>query len=293
MDSAIDFTCGTLGGIANVYVGQPLDTIKVKMQMFPNLYKNAFNCGLDTYKKDGIARGLYAGTVPALAANVSENAVLFLSYGICQKALANITRKNDVKKLSSFQNALAGSGAAFFASLVLCPTELVKCRLQSAREISNSTNIGPIKLCKEIYQQSGIRGFYHGLVSTFAREMPGYFFFFGTYEFTRSLLTPKNKTKDDIGLLKTALCGGLGGASLWIAIFPADVVKSRIQIDSSSALAKGSFLGALKTILKNEGIGKLYSGLGPTVIRSFFATGALFVTVEETKKFFNKLRNKD
>jgi len=290
MDSVIDFTCGTLGGIATVYTGQPLDTIKVKMQMFPSLYKSAVGCGVETLKKDGIYRGLYAGTVPALAANVSENAVLFFSYGLCQKAMAKMNFKKDVSELSSFQNALSGSGAAFFASLVLCPTELVKCRLQSAREISNSSNLGPMKLVKDIYKHSGVRGFYHGLVSTFAREMPGYFFFFGTYELTRSMMTPKNKTKDDIGIFKTAICGGLGGVSLWVAIFPADVVKSRIQIDSQSALAKGGFFNALKTIFKNEGIAKLYSGLGPTIVRSFFATGALFVTVEESKKFFNSLR---
>lgn len=290
MDSAIDFTCGTLGGIATVYTGQPLDTIKVKMQMFPELYKNALRCGYETYKNDGIYRGLYAGTVPALAANVSENAVLFFSYGLCQKAMANINKKKDVSELNSFQNALSGSGAAFFASLVLCPTELVKCRLQSAREISN-TSIGPMKLVKDIFKKSGIRGFYHGIVPTFAREMPGYFFFFGTYELTRSLMTPKNKTKDDIGIVKTAICGGLGGVSLWVSIFPADVVKSRIQIDSHSALAKGGFLNALYTIFKNEGIAALYSGLGPTVIRSFIATGALFVTVEESKKFFNSFRS--
>ena len=74
MEAAIDFTSGVMGnyttivsnyqqikefidlkgGIANVYVGQPLDTIKVKMQMFPHLYKNAFKCGLETFKKDGI-----------------------------------------------------------------------------------------------------------------------------------------------------------------------------------------------------------------------------------------------
>lgn len=34
----------------------------------------------------------------------------------------------------------------------------------------------------------GIRGFYRGLGSTFIREMPGYFFFFGSYEGTRELL---------------------------------------------------------------------------------------------------------
>lgn len=58
---------------------------------------------------------------------------------------------------------------------------------------------GPAKLCKQIFRESGFRGFFHGLVPTFAREMPGYFFFFGTYELTRSLMTPVGKTKDDIG----------------------------------------------------------------------------------------------
>jgi solute carrier family 25 ornithine transporter 2/15 len=64
------------GGTASVYVGQPLDTIKVKMQMFPNLYNNALKCGLETLKKDGVARGLYAGTVPALTANIAGKQIL-------------------------------------------------------------------------------------------------------------------------------------------------------------------------------------------------------------------------
>ena len=91
------------------------------------------------------------------------------------------------------------------------------------------------------------------------------------------------------GVLKTALCGGLGGVSFWISIFPADVVKSRVQIDSQSALAKQSFPRALLTIFKTEGIAKLYSGLGPTVVRSFLATGALFVAVSQSGKFLRQL----
>lgn len=144
-------------------------------------------------------------------------------------------------------------------------------------------------MCKQIFKESGVRGFYHGLVSTFAREMPGYFFFFGAYEFSRSLFTPENKTKDDIGLLRTALCGGIGGVAFWISIFPADVVKSRVQINPNSELAKRGFLNALGTIVKTEGFLKLYSGLGPTIIRSFFATGALFVAVSNTKFFLSNL----
>lgn len=67
-----------------MYAGQPLDTVKVKVQTFPHLYKNWVSCLKDTYRLDGI-RGLYAGTIPALTANVAENAILFAAYGYCQK----------------------------------------------------------------------------------------------------------------------------------------------------------------------------------------------------------------
>ena len=130
------------------------------------------------------------------------------------------------------------------------------------------------------------------IVSTFAREMPGYFFFFGAYEFSREWFAQGNRSpdaKNEIGIARTALCGGLGGMSLWLAVFPADVVKSRVQIDPNGPLAKKSFVSALVHVAEREGVAKLYSGLAPTLIRSFFATGALFVAVSETEKFLTKL----
>lgn len=65
------------GGVATVYSAQPLDTVKVKLQTFPQLYTGMFDCLIKTFKRDGIYRGLYAGSIPAVAANVAENSVLF------------------------------------------------------------------------------------------------------------------------------------------------------------------------------------------------------------------------
>lgn len=66
-----------IGGVATVYSAQPLDTVKVKMQTFPELYKGMIDCVVKTWKRDGLVRGLYAGSIPAVAANVAENSVLF------------------------------------------------------------------------------------------------------------------------------------------------------------------------------------------------------------------------
>ena len=58
------------GATASVYVGQPLDTIKTKLQTFPNRYTNFIDCAQKTFVKEGI-HGLYAGTLPALLANAA------------------------------------------------------------------------------------------------------------------------------------------------------------------------------------------------------------------------------
>ncbi len=56
-----------------------------------------------------------------------------------------------------------------------------------------------------------------------------------------------------VGVVKTGISGGIGGMASWCLVFPADVVKSRIQIDSSSSAGKQSFISALNKIVKTEG----------------------------------------
>ncbi|VDO90953.1 unnamed protein product [Heligmosomoides polygyrus] len=281
-DGVIDLIAGTIGGTANVYAGQPLDTVKVKVQTFPHLYTNWVTCLKDTYRLDGI-RGLYAGTVPALAANIAENAVLFTAYGYCQKVVSVVSGHNDVKTMTPLENASAGSLAAIFAATVLCPTELVKCRLQAAREVG--TPCTPFSVCRDMWKERGIRGFFIGMTPTLAREVPGYFCFFGAYETCRYLLAKEGQHKDDIGLLKTAASGAVGGMALWAAIFPFDSIKSRMQVSGGGE----NLFKALVQVSRTEGIRALYKGLLPTLIRTCLASGSLFVSYEESKKLMKSL----
>lgn len=282
---AIDFTAGSIGGVAQVYVSQPMDTVKVKLQTFPKLYKSMTDCFIQTYRKDGIFRGLYAGSIPAVAANVAENSVLFAAYGGCQKFIAYTQGLENTKDLSVLGNAFAGFLAAFFSTFTLCPTELVKCKLQAMRETRGTSdtkghNITPFQLTRQIFQTEGIPGFYRGLTSTFMREMPGYFFFFGGYEGTRELLAKPGQSKDDIGPLNTMIAGAVGGVTLWVMIFPADVIKSRIQVNNS----RSSMTSVGMHIYRTEGFAALYNGLLPSVLRTIPATATLFIFYEYTKK---------
>ena len=74
-----------------------------------------------------------------------------MAYGQCQRLICSLRNKTDNEQLTTFENMLAGSVGSLFSSLVLCPTELVKCRLQTLNDMSPSktssyTNIQRLKL---------------------------------------------------------------------------------------------------------------------------------------------------
>lgn len=94
-----------------------------------------------------------------------------------------------------------------------------------------------------------------------------------------------NQKKDDIGLMRTMVAGSVGGVCLWTSIFPADVIKSRVQI---SNIKTNMFVMGLN-IARQEGIGALYCGLKPTILRTIPATAVLFATYEYSKKFMTQI----
>lgn len=114
-----------------------------------------------------------------------------------------------------------------------------------------------------------------------AREVPGFFFFFGAYETCKHLITAGRP--EEAGLLPTIVSGAAGGVALWTTIYPLDVVKSRVQVHSSAA----SISAVFRQILAEEGMRGLYRGLSPTLLRTIPSTAALFVTYEYSRKVMN------
>ncbi|XP_032171044.1 mitochondrial substrate carrier family protein S-like isoform X2 [Mustela erminea] len=82
------------------------------------------------------------------------------------------------------------------------------------------------------------------------QEVPGYFLFFGGYELSRSFFA-SGRSKDELGPVPLMLSGGVGGICLWLAVYPVDCVKSRIQVLSMSGKQAG-FIGTFISIVKNE-----------------------------------------
>jgi len=113
MDSTlfVDVLAGVTGGFASALVGQPLDTVKGRMQLFPYMYGGMISCLSNIVRQQGF-RGLYAGIIPALASNGADEAVMFGTYGQCQKIVAKSVGVDNTTDLNYLENAAAGSIAS-------------------------------------------------------------------------------------------------------------------------------------------------------------------------------------
>lgn len=135
-------------------------------------------------------------------------------------------------------------------------------------------------------------GFYKGFRMTVIREIPGYFCYFGGYTFTCNLLgVERDQINRKDNLWKVAFAGGVGGVSLWVVIYPIDLIKTNVQVQKRDESLK-SLKNLLLDTYRGQGISGLYRGLTPTVLRTFPATGVLFTVYELINtKLTNEVKN--
>ena len=82
----------------------------------------------------------------------------------------------------------AGAGAGLVASIITCPLDVVKTRLQ-AQHVSKSAGYEGFALTvKRIWGQSGLRGFYRGLGPTVGGYLPTWGIYFTVYDLVKDKL---------------------------------------------------------------------------------------------------------
>ncbi|KAJ1656577.1 hypothetical protein IWQ61_003871 [Dispira simplex] len=308
-DPVRDLMAGTVGGWAQVVVGHPFDTVKVRLQTQsdPARFRNGIHCTQLTLKEEG-ARGLYKGVTSPLAGIGICNAVVFSANGYFRRLLQS---SNPDRPLTLSQLSLAGSMAGGVMAFFNCPIELLKVKLQvqygngSGATSTERPYRGVFDCGVRTFRAQGFSGLYRGIGITILRDVPSFAFYFGTYEgikklFLRSrsmdVATPMmpaepstispvvpNPTELTNTGFELFLAGGLAGIAAWIPCFPQDVVKSRMQSSNKfrttsecvKALVQEVRLGSLRTLFK---------GFGPTLARAFPANAATFVAYEWAMK---------
>lgn len=137
-------------------------------------------------------------------------------------------------------------------------------------------------VARHVIQSAGVKGLFKGLVPTLAREVPGNAAMFGVYEALKKYLAGGEDTST-LGRGSLILAGGLAGATFWMSVYPADVVKSVIQVDDYKKPRFSGSIDAFRKTLASEGVKGLYKGFGPAMARSIPANAACFLAYEVTR----------
>ncbi|KIM31398.1 hypothetical protein M408DRAFT_258752 [Serendipita vermifera MAFF 305830] len=293
--TAKDLTAGTAGGILQVLVGQPFDIVKVRMQTAPaGTYTGMLQCAGGILKNEG-PLAFYKGTLTPL---LGVGACVSIQFGALEYMKRVFTTQNlkarkgglDGKTLDPFQLLVAGASAGIANSVVSGPVEHIRIRLQT-QSAKNPLYNGPFDAMKKIWAEKGLSGLYKGQVATLWREGPGYASYFLAYELLMQReMAAKGIRREQIAASHTILYGAIAGYALWFTIYPADVIKSRMQTDGftpATGQKYSSTLDCVRKVIANEGIAGFRRGLVPTLIRSPFANGATFVGFEMAMRALN------
>jgi len=137
-----EFVAGWVGGCCGLFVGHPLDTLKVRQQALntSSISQTFRNC----IKQDGV-RSLMKGLSYPIYSVGAVNSLLFGAY---VKSLEMIRSTNSSFPPSYTEILLAGGISGAVQLSIACPVDLIKVRLQSVKGFN-------LKNCLPISRQNG------------------------------------------------------------------------------------------------------------------------------------------
>jgi len=260
-DFLISAVTGSLNGATNVVIGQPLDTIKTKMQAqgaFSNKNQNFSSCLRRAFFQDGFV-GLYKGSLPAFLGSILFRSVQWAIYDGAYSLMDNdicktrIPYTGDLQLRVLFASVAAGTSRA----LVECPFEYVKVR-------------------RQIGQNWSLKDIYRGFGMLWAKDVPLFIVYFFLID---SLKRHTNAMQCYTGIFfGTGACATIAYASIW----PIETLKNQIQAESGSISRPLS--ERISSINQSHGKLGLYRGMVPGMISTFLRSGAAFVSMVWAQK---------
>jgi len=129
-----------------------------------------------------------------------------------------------------------------------------------------------------VAQDGLFRGLFRGQAVTILREAQAFGVWFLTFEYLMNNDARRNHLRrDQIPTYKVALYGGLAGEALWVASYPLDVIKSKMQTDGFGASMKyKNMRDCFSQTWRAGGVLGFWKGIGPTLIRAMPVSAGTF-----------------
>ncbi|KAJ1629880.1 mitochondrial carrier domain-containing protein [Pavlovales sp. CCMP2436] len=296
-DFAIDAAAGWVAGAASVFASQPLDTVLTRLQQAPPSVR-PFSL-VQELRREGGVRSLWRGTSPLALVVPLQNALLFAGYGMGERCANYLSAQRSVGA-----DAAAGGGKAaadasppllpIFAGgcvggvlqcFVVSPFELVKVHLQSSSSLPRATS-GLLAGASHVYATVGVPAIWRGLGATLLRDGLPHGVWFTSYEWAKRRLAASERARTLPADVVPLSCGAFAAVVAWGVGYPADIIKTRIQMPQPAGAAPPSVLATARALLAESGghpIRAFYRGFGLKLLRAVPMNALSFVVYERAK----------
>lgn len=193
------------------------------------------------------------------------------------------------RHLHAYKYLIAGGVAGAISRTATAPLDRLKVLLQVQTEAPTKRGvIGGLKL---MYQEGGVLAFFRGNGINILKVAPESAIKFYAFENMKELVvgSDSNGKMNEIGAGGRLLAGGTAGAIAQTAIYPLDLVKTRLQTFSCENGARPPRLMTLsKDILVHEGSRAFYRGLVPSLLGMVPYAGIDLAAYETLKDFSHR-----
>jgi len=254
------FAACTLGGV--IACGPthtsvtPLDLVKCRRQVDPNIYKSNLQAWRSIYKAEGL-RGIFFGWSPTFIGYSFQGAGKYGLYEVFKNLYGDRLAPNTNKTIVYLA---ASASAEFFADMALCPFEAIKVRMQTTLPPFASTLR---EGWSKVVASEGYAGLYKGLFPLWGRQIPYTMVKFATFESAvAQIYKTLGKPKESYNTLQQTgvsfLGGYIAGVGCAVVSHPADVMVSKLNSDRKAGEGAGQ---AMTRIYGNIGFRGLWNGL--------------------------------
>ncbi len=250
----------------------PLDIVKCRRQVDPNLYKSLGDGFAKIRAAEG-ARGLTVGWVPTFIGYSAQGFGKFGFYEIFKDVYKKVVGEENAEKYQTVGFLVSSACAEFIADVLLCPWESLKVRTQV--DMTGSFPRSPVAGFNLIKANEGTNGFYKGLSPLWMRQIPYTMVKFACFERTVRYVYANILTKDPSEYSKatkltvTFLSGYWAGIFCAIVSHPADTIVSKLN----SSKSEGSTGTKIKEIIGELGFSGIWRGLVTRIIMIGTLTG--------------------
>lgn len=288
------FGLAGVAGALGAFTVFPIDLVKTRMQNQRKLLVSAVNpsvatsgtgivhynsvadCFVKTFRNEGF-RGFYRGLTPQLIGVAPEKAVKLVVNDLLRSAFSKKGVDSYGAELNQIDlplEILAGACAGMSQVGVTNPLEIVKIRLQVMGELPVSMR----KTAFQIIQELGFAGLYKGASACFLRDIPFSAIYFPSYAaLKRRFADEKGQTSPGSLLLAGTIAGAISATSAT----PADVIKTRLQVEARAGQATyNGILDCFWKILTTEGPAAFMKGGALRALRSGPQFGVTLLSYE-------------